>query len=101
YEVTGSQPTPGAAASRADGAPVDFAAIARACGFRSVYAFEDAAAWKQSVRAVIEEPGPTFVHLAIQSTAAGEPPGFPGPSPARARAFRESLAAAVQAEGTT
>src|SRR6476620_5667040 len=39
YEVTGSQPTPGAAAGRASGASIDFAAMARACGFESVYQF--------------------------------------------------------------
>jgi sulfopyruvate decarboxylase subunit beta len=91
YEVTGAQPTPGAAASRADGTEVDFAAIARACGFRHVWRFSDVASWRANVREVIASDGPSFVHLKVAPLAAGEQPSFSGSSPERARAFRQQL----------
>lgn len=85
YEVTGSQPTPGAAAGRADGKSVDFEAMARACGFRSIFQFSNAAQWAQDLERVLRAMGPTFVLLDISSV-----PGMPGPrspSPAGARAL--------------
>jgi sulfopyruvate decarboxylase subunit beta len=91
YEVTGAQPTPGASAGRADGAAVDFAAVARACGFTRVWRFSDLASWKAAVRDVIAADGPSFVHLVVAPLAAGEQPSFSGSSPERARTFREQL----------
>lgn len=92
YEVTGAQPTPGAAGLRADRRAVDYAAIARGCGLRSVWTFDDPRAWQRDVHAVIDAEGPTFVHLVIEPIAEGGPPKFPGPAPERASAFRRALA---------
>lgn len=65
YEVTGAQPTPGAAAGRVDGTSVDFEAIARACGFRSVFRFSSAAHWAREIELVLGAAGPTFVLLDV------------------------------------
>jgi sulfopyruvate decarboxylase subunit beta len=93
YEVTGIQPTPGAAELRADGSNVDFAAIARACGFRSVWSFADREAWTRDIDRVLSA-GPTFVHLRIEPMADADPLESPGRSPERARAFRDALSRA-------
>ena len=91
YEVTGAQVTPGNARARQDSKDVDYAALATACGFRSVYSFTELAEWQQSVRRILDEPGPTFVALKVSPSAEGGPPKFPGPAPARAKAFREAI----------
>jgi phosphonopyruvate decarboxylase len=92
YEVTGAQPTPASPEFRHDRTTVEFASMARACGFRSIHEFDDVIKWRQQVRQVLHESGPTFVHLKTRPRPGAEPPGFPGPSPARARAFRSELA---------
>jgi len=92
YEVTGAQPTPGAAAGRADGASVDFEVIARACGFRSVYHFSNAASWTRDIERVLGEPGPTFVLLDVISMPGTPGPRSPGPAAARALELRRRLA---------
>jgi len=84
YEVTGSQPVPGAGI-------VDYAALARAAGFESVHAYASIDAWRSDVRRVLETTGPTFVALAVEP-AHGQPgPKSPGPARERARRFREAL----------
>jgi phosphonopyruvate decarboxylase len=92
YEVTGGQPTLATAALRRDGTNIDFASIARSCGFQAVSAFDDVALWRTHVRGLIDQRGPTFVHLRVQPLPEGGAPRFPGPSPQRARAFRDELA---------
>ncbi len=92
YEVTGAQPTPAAAAHRADRTPIDFSAVARSCGFRRVWTFGEAQAWSERVADVLDAEGPSFVHLLIEPMSAGASPGVPGPPPARAKAFRQSFA---------
>lgn len=54
YEITGNQPVPGAGA-------VDFAALARAAGFRRVYAFDTAEDCATQLSAACTGEGPVFV----------------------------------------
>lgn len=65
YEITGHQPVPGAGR-------LDFAAMAEAAGFRSVFRFDDARSWAEAVPDVLTAPGPVFVHALVQ-------PGEEGP----------------------
>lgn len=91
YEVTGQQPTAGAASSRVSGRPADFSAIARACGFDSVHRFNDGAAWATTARDVLDATGPTFVALDVAPVVGAVAPHSPGPAPARAQAFKSAL----------
>lgn len=91
YEVTGAQPTPGSAAGRADGTSLDFEAMARACGFRSVFHFSSAAQWTQQIEHVLSATGPTFVLLDVSSVPGSVGPRSPGPAAARARELRRNL----------
>jgi thiamine pyrophosphate-dependent acetolactate synthase large subunit-like protein len=92
YEVTGAQPTPGAAAGRADGKSVDFEAMARACGFRSIFHFSSAAQWARDVERVLAATGPTFALLDVGSVPGVPGPRSPGPAGARAMELRRRLA---------
>ena len=84
YEVTGSQPVPGAAG-------VDFGTIAVGAGFGSVFEFADLDDWRRSIAEVFAAPGPAFVTLRVQPVV-GEPgPKSPGPAGQRARKFMEAL----------
>ena len=65
YEVTGGQQTPGSAAARDNGHDVDFTGMARACGFRSVFEFDDLARWQANVRNVLDARGPTVAVLRV------------------------------------
>ena len=91
YEVTGQQPTAGASAARSGTRSVDFAAIARACGFDSVYRFSEAAAWSSGARGAFDAPGPTFIALDVEPVVGGTAPHSPGPAQSRARAFMTAL----------
>jgi phosphonopyruvate decarboxylase len=90
YEVTGQQPTAGAARAGA-GRGVDYAGLARASGFDHVFACDDAAEWSANARRVLDAPGPTFVALAVAPVAGGTAPHSPGPAPERARRFMAAL----------
>lgn len=92
YEVTGAQPTPGSAAARADATYVDFVAMARACGFRSVYHYRRADAWACDVDKVLAAAGPIFVLLDVSTVPGAVGPRSPGPAAARARELRRQLA---------
>ncbi|MEO8335771.1 MAG: thiamine pyrophosphate-dependent enzyme [bacterium] len=92
YEVTGSQATPGAAAGRAGRARVDFAAMARACGFESVHQFATSTDWTHAIEVVLSAPGPTFVWLDVASVPGTPGPRSPGPAAARAKAFMAAIA---------
>ena len=65
FEITGNQPV--AAAGR-----LDHAALAEAAGFRSIFRFEDARDYVESLPDVLAALGPTFVHALVQ-------PGSEGP----------------------
>src|SRR3954469_11773555 len=67
YEVTGSQPIPG-------GLAMDFATIARGCGFQSVFEFSETSDWQSNARAVLDAPGPVFAVLYVVPEY-----GIPGP----------------------
>jgi thiamine pyrophosphate-dependent acetolactate synthase large subunit-like protein len=84
YEVTGSQPVP---------ADVDFAAIARACGFAATSRFRVAAAWRTRLARVLRRRGPTLVVLDVAVDRARPAPRSPGPPAPRARALRAALTA--------
>ena len=92
YEVTGSQATPGAAISRRDKQNIDFVAMARACGFSSVYAFDELALWRKNLRQIIDEPGPTFALVKVAPMWEKRGPKSPGPGQPRAEQFRLALA---------
>lgn len=84
YEVTGSQPVPGAGV-------VDYPALARAAAFTSVHTYTSLDAWQADVRQVIGAPGPTFVALAVEPVHGQPGPKSPGPARERARRFMEAL----------
>ena len=84
YEVTGAQPVPG---------HTDFAAMARAAGFPSVFHYERLDEWRAQLPTVIAAPGPSFVWLDVEPT--NKPgPRSPGPAGERARAFMRALGVA-------
>lgn len=91
YEVTGAQPTPGSAAGRVDGERIDFAALARACGFRAVLRFTDLEQWRADARWALDASGPTFIWLEVEAEAGARGPRSPGPAGERARRFKERL----------
>jgi sulfopyruvate decarboxylase subunit beta len=84
YEVTGSQPVPGAGV-------VDYPALARAAGFTSVHTYTSLDGWQTDVRQVVGAPGPTFVALAVEPVHGQPGPKSPGPARERARRFMEAL----------
>jgi len=88
YEVTGAQPTP---ATGPDGDRVDYPAIARGCGFTRVHAFDDLEAWRAAARELLDDDGPTFIHLSIEPVPDAVGPRSPGPAPDRSRAFAEAF----------
>lgn len=99
YEVTGSQATPGSAGSRPDGRSIDFVALARACGFSSVYAFDDIHLWGAYVRHVIDAHGPTFALVKVAPMFEKRGPKSPSPGPPRAEEFRAALTRSHSEEG--
>jgi sulfopyruvate decarboxylase subunit beta len=91
YEVTGAQPTAGSSVGRRGGEPVDFAAVARGCGFRSVYRFSSLEAWAGAVGGILEAEGPTFVVLEAEPMVGIPGPKSPGPTAERAAQFMRAL----------
>jgi phosphonopyruvate decarboxylase len=86
YEVTGAQPTPGAAVARSGGTGVDFASLARGAGFRSVYRFSQMANWRAEAREVMDSAGPVFVVLDVAPVVGAGAPHAPRDGSARERA---------------
>ncbi len=70
YEITGGQPVPG-------GGKLDFAAVARACGFPSVFAFVQAEAYDAALPSLLTASGPVFVSVSVE--AGNEGPIARGP----------------------
>ena len=91
YEVTGAQPTPGAAAARAAHDAVDIAAIARGSGIRSVFEWRDADACREGLAPALDTPGPTLVALHVPPVPGAVGPRSPGPTLERVRRFRDAL----------
>lgn len=87
YEVTGGQAT--AAGSAA--AQVDFAALARASGIESAFAFDDLATWQRDAAQALAAPGPRFISLRVAPVGAEfQLPAMP-PLRDRLAAFRQAL----------
>jgi sulfopyruvate decarboxylase subunit beta len=84
YEVTGSQPVPGAGV-------VDYAAVARGCGFTSVFEFSDVDAWHDALPSILAVEGPTFVWLKVEPVIGIPGPTSPGPAAERAKRFMAAL----------
>ncbi len=82
FEITGRQPVAGAGR-------VDFAALARATGFPTVFRFEDGDEYARALPDVLTSRGPTFVHALVEA-------GHEGPitrsGAEEARYLRTSLA---------
>lgn len=92
YEVTGSQPTPGAPVLRRESRELDWGLIAQSCGFGSVFRYSTAAEWSANVKRALASPGPVFVALDIAVDRDRPAPKSPGNTAARARAFMKALA---------
>jgi phosphonopyruvate decarboxylase len=91
YEVTGAQPTPGSALGRSDRRDVDFAQIARACGWPSVFRYREGDEWRDAAPVAIASPGPVFIALDVAPVPGAVGPKSPGPTVERARKFSEAL----------
>lgn len=94
YEVTGGQPTPGAAGAGGGSRPVDFGALAAGCGWESVFRFSELPAWSAALPKLLRDPGPTFVTLEVLTGTEKSGPRSPGAAPERARRFMAALAEA-------
>jgi len=91
YEITGAQPTPGAAAGRATGERADLVGIARASGIARVHHLVRLPDWQQRARTLLDEPGPTVVLLEVAPVPGARGPRSPGPTVERAAAFERAL----------
>ena len=78
YEVTGSQPLPGAGRTH-------FAGLARAAGIRRVYSCDTAEEWRGVAAEALSRPGPVVIWLRVVAR-----PGLGSPS--RMRPMQEQLA---------
>ncbi len=65
YEITGNQRTPGRES-------LNFAGMARAAGFPSVFSFNDPGEYKDALPRILGDRGPTFVEVEVE-------PGSEGP----------------------
>ncbi len=93
YEVTGMQQTAASPDVRKLGDKIDFCATARACGFQSVFHFDDFEGWRAGISEVLSATGPTFVELCVEPVPGGGVPRSPAPAPQRALKFRAALQA--------
>lgn len=87
YEVTGGQATAAAQAG------VDFAAVARAAGIKSVITFDDLATWRAGAEQALAMPGPRFVLLRVARVQDYDLIA-PGPMAERIVRFRAALGTA-------
>jgi sulfopyruvate decarboxylase subunit beta len=92
YEVTGAQPTPA-------GDRVDFAAVARACGFQSVFRYSRLGEWTEGLPHILATAGPTFTTLDVAPVPGAKGPRSPGPAGERARRFMAALGRQSSREG--
>jgi sulfopyruvate decarboxylase subunit beta len=91
YEVTGAQPTPGSPAGRVNADAIDFVAVARACGLRSVFRWSTIEEWARGIGDAFAANGPTLVVLDVAPVPGGVGPRSPGPAPERAQRFMAAL----------
>ena len=93
YEITGRQGTPGSSQGRQNSAAINFAEIARACGFETVFEFHDLTSWQQGVTDVVDADGLVFCSLRVAPIEGDTGPKSPGSAWLRAAALRESFTA--------
>lgn len=91
YEITGAQGTAASHHRRSDRNSLDYAEMARACGFQSVHVIDSLQQWEQQVQQLLTETGPVFGWLKVAPVPGGAGPRSPGPGPERARAFARAL----------
>lgn len=91
YEVTGAQATPGARGARANTDPVDYAAMARACGIRSVFHWSALDSWHTGFAQAMRATGPTLVVLDVAPVPDAVGPRSPGPTSERGPRFMKAL----------
>jgi pyruvate/2-oxoacid:ferredoxin oxidoreductase beta subunit len=68
YATTGGQPVPGAEV-------VDYAGVAKSCGYPRAFNFSDVEAVKKALPAIFAEPGPVFVALKVTPEVENTPIG--------------------------
>jgi thiamine pyrophosphate-dependent acetolactate synthase large subunit-like protein len=68
YATTGGQPVPGAKT-------VDYAAMARACGYPRAFGFSELEDFKRELPAILGAPGPVFVALKVLPEVENTPIG--------------------------
>jgi thiamine pyrophosphate-dependent acetolactate synthase large subunit-like protein len=88
YEIIGGPKTP------ATRHRVDFAAIARACGFSSVAHFRELNDWTAAAEGVLQAPGPRFVWLEVDLVRENHRLDPPCPMAEQLARFRRALGAA-------
>jgi len=91
YEVTGAQPTPGSALGRADRRGVDFAEIARACGWTSVFRYRELEEWEEAAGDALAAGGPVLIVWEVAPVPGAAGPKSPGKTTERAARFMEAL----------
>jgi thiamine pyrophosphate-dependent acetolactate synthase large subunit-like protein len=91
YEVTGAQPTPGTPLGRVKGDAVDFVAVARACGIRSLYHWSALTDWESGIEWAFADRGPVFIALDVAPVPGKSGPVSPGPAKERAQRLMRAL----------
>ncbi|MBA4019752.1 MAG: hypothetical protein C0483_21515 [Pirellula sp.] len=91
YEVTGGQPTAGAAEAKVGGGSCDFAAFAQGAGFHTVRRYAKLGDWEASAAEVLALPGPRFVQLFTQPVGAAYHLPAPAPMAERIQKFQAAL----------
>lgn len=93
YEVTGGQPTAGAAEAKVGGGSCDFAAFAQGAGFHTVRRYARLDEWEASAAEVLALPGPRFVQLFTEPVGAAYHLPAPAPMAEQIKKFRAALGA--------
>ena len=91
YEITGAQPTPGAAAGRAGSERIDLEGLARASGIATVHRPATLEEWEREARALLDQTGPSLILLEVAPVPAAKGPRSPGPTAERSAAFMRAL----------
>jgi thiamine pyrophosphate-dependent acetolactate synthase large subunit-like protein len=91
YEVTGAQVTPAAIADDAAPGAIDYAAMARASGIRSVHRWSVLEEWRSGINEALDARGPTVVILDVLPVPGAIGPRSPGPTRERAEQFMRAL----------
>ena len=86
YEVTGAQATP-----RPDGMTVDYVALAKASGLKSVFRWSALEDWRTGLGSALGAEGPTLVVLDVAPVPGAVGPKSPGPTGERVARFMSGL----------